>query len=60
MGYAARRRGVDEAYPFDILDGEPSQIDMRPSIAVTVVEVCRRLRAREGIGRVCLSGGTNM
>jgi hydrogenase maturation protein HypF len=74
--------GVDSAYPFDILDSEPWQIDMRPAIqaivrdvlarrqagfvsaafhntvAAIVVEVCRRLRAREGIGRVCLSGGT--
>jgi len=74
--------GVDAAYPFDILDGEPWQIDMRPAIqaivrdvlarrpaglvsaafhntvAAIVVEVCRRLRSSEGIGRVCLSGGT--
>ena len=74
--------GVDAAYPFDILDGEPWQLDMRPAIeaivrdvlaarpggyiaaafhntvAGVVVEVCRRLRAREGIRRVCLSGGT--
>jgi hydrogenase maturation protein HypF len=74
--------GVDATYPFDILDAEPWQIDMRPAIeamvrdvlaarpggyisaafhntvAAIVVEVCRKLRAREGIGRVCLSGGT--
>jgi hydrogenase maturation protein HypF len=28
------------------------------TVAAIVVEVCRRLRARESIGRVCLSGGT--
>jgi len=28
------------------------------TIAAIIVEVCRRLRAAEGIGRVCLSGGT--
>jgi hydrogenase maturation protein HypF len=74
--------GVDAAYPFDILEGDPCQIDMRPAIqaivrdlvaglpgayisaafhntvAGVVVEVCRRLHASEGIGRVCLSGGT--
>ena len=74
--------GVDAGYPFDILDGNPWQIDMRPTIeaivrdvmaarpreymsaafhntvAAIVVEVCGRLRASEGIARVCLSGGT--
>jgi hydrogenase maturation protein HypF len=74
--------GVDATYPFDILSGEPWQVDMRPAIeaivqdvlarrpaglvsaafhntvAAIVVEVCRRLRSSEGIGRVCLSGGT--
>jgi len=74
--------GVEAVYPFDIVDGEAWQIDMRPAIeaivrdvltarpigyisavfhntvAALVVEVCRRLRAGEGIGRVCLSGGT--
>jgi hydrogenase maturation protein HypF len=74
--------GVDAVYPFDIVDAEPWQIDMRPAIeavvgdvlaavpqgcissafhntvAAIVVEVCRRLRATEGLGRVCLSGGT--
>ncbi|MBZ5609296.1 MAG: carbamoyltransferase HypF [Acidobacteriia bacterium] len=74
--------GVDASYPFEISDGEPWQIDVRPAIeaivrdvlarqaigwisaafhntvACIVVEVCRRLRAAEGIGRVCLSGGT--
>jgi hydrogenase maturation protein HypF len=73
---------VDSVYAFDILEGEPWQIDMRPAIeaivrdvvaarpagyvssafhntvAAIVVEVCGRLRAHEGIGRVCLSGGT--
>ena len=28
------------------------------TVAAIVVEVCRRVRDREGIGRVCLSGGT--
>jgi len=28
------------------------------TVAAIVIEVCRRLRSAEGIGRVCLSGGT--
>ena len=79
---ATAAMGIDATYPFDILDGEPWQIDMRPAIqaivqdvlarrtaghisaafhntvAAIVVEVCRRLHSSEGIGRVCLSGGT--
>ena len=74
--------GVDAVYAFDILNGDPWQIDMRPAIeaivrdvlaakpsgyisaafhntvSAIVVEVCGRLRTREGIRRVCLSGGT--
>lgn len=74
--------GLDDLYPFDILDGQPWQIDMRPAVesivrdvlagqpagyiaalfhntvAAIVVEICRRLRAAEGLDRVCLSGGT--
>lgn len=70
------------AYPFEITETEPWQIDMRPAIgaivgdlrrgygpgkisasfhntvATVIVEVCRRLRAQEGLERVCLSGGT--
>ena len=74
--------GVDAAYPFDILDSDPWQIDMRPAmagivrdvlagkprgyisaafhntVAAVIVEVCGRLRDRERIPRVCLSGGS--
>jgi hydrogenase maturation protein HypF len=79
---AIAEAGVDATYPFDISDGDPWQIDMRPAVeaivrdvraarqvgyisaafhntvSAIVVEVCRRVRASDGIGRVCLSGGT--
>jgi len=73
---------VREWYPFEIVSGDPWQIDVRPmieriikdvlagkptgwisaafhnTVAAIIVEICRRLRAAEKIGRVCLSGGT--
>jgi len=73
---------IDASYPFDILAGEPWEIDMRPAIerivrdvqqgepvgvmaakfhntlAKVIGEVCRRLRATDGLNKVCLSGGT--
>jgi hydrogenase maturation protein HypF len=74
--------GMDGGYPFEIGDGEPWQIDMRPvirslvaeigkgittstlaarfhnTLAVMIAGVCRRLREREGLNKICLSGGT--
>ncbi|HVA01524.1 MAG TPA: carbamoyltransferase HypF [Terriglobia bacterium] len=78
----AAEENVDASYPFDILAGEPWEIDMRPAIkhivldiqhgkpvgeiaavfhntlAKVIGEVCQRLRAAEGLNKVCLSGGT--
>jgi hydrogenase maturation protein HypF len=78
---AAARRGVNERYAFEVLDIDPMEIDVRPTIAemvrdlahgrgighisacfhntlaATLVEICQRLRQREGLNRVCLSGG---
>jgi len=78
---AITQPGISEAYEFS-LDGDPIQIDMRPTIEAIVrdvrtsvpqyviasrfhntmsrviVEVCCRIHDREGLDRVCLSGGT--
>ena len=45
----------------DVLAGRPAgwiAAAFHNTIAAIVIEVCRRLRTGEGIGRVCLSGGT--
>ncbi len=76
------QEGIQESYAFQIGQGDPWEIDMRPTIeaivgevrqrkeagyiaakfhntvAAVIVEVCRGLREREGLNRVCLSGGT--
>lgn len=76
------RPGIDQQYPFQITEGDPLQVDFRPTIealvhdvscsrpaeliascfhntiAAVIVEVCRRIRKLENLGRVCLSGGT--
>ena len=73
---------LERRYPFHVDDGEPAQIDMRPTIegivqdlarskpagyiagcfhntvAAVILEVCRNIRKRDQLSRVCLSGGT--
>jgi hydrogenase maturation protein HypF len=54
-------RPAIEAIVRDVLAGLPGgyiSAVFHNTVAAIVVEVCSRLRAREGIGRVCLSGGT--
>jgi len=76
------RPGIDEQYPLQVNEGDPLQIDFRPTIkaivrdvscsrpavliascfhntiAAVAVEVCCRIRQRDNLNRVCLSGGT--
>lgn len=76
------RPGIDGQYPFQINEGDPMQVDFRPTIEVIVrdvscsrpavliascfhntiaavaLEVCCRIRQRDNLNRVCLSGGT--
>jgi hydrogenase maturation protein HypF len=78
----AAQEGIEDFYPFQIDPDEPWEIDVRPVIESTVIdleqgepngtiaarfhntlsvivaEVCRRLRERENLNRVCLSGGS--
>jgi hydrogenase maturation protein HypF len=73
---------LEQRYPFNVDEGEPAQVDMRPmiqnivqdlarskpagyiaarfhnTVAAAIVEVCRGIRKREQLKRVCLSGGT--
>lgn len=73
---------VERAYPFEISNGEPMQVDVRPmikaivdelphshhvgeiaaafhnTVASIIVETCLLIRKRDGLDRVCLSGGT--
>jgi hydrogenase maturation protein HypF len=73
---------VEQRYPFNVDEGEPAQVDMRPmienivedlsrskpaghiaacfhnTVAAAIVEVCRSIRQRDQLKRVCLSGGT--
>ena len=78
----AAQEGIEDFYPFQIDPDEPWEIDVRPVIESTVIdleqgepkgtiaarfhntlsvivaEVCRKLRERENLNRVCLSGGS--
>ena len=73
---------LEQRYPFNVDEGEPAQVDMRPmienivedlsrskpaghiaacfhnTVAAAIVEVCRSIRQRDQLKRVCLSGGT--
>ena len=54
-------RPAIEAIVRDVLAAKPGghiSAAFHNTIAAVIVEVCRRLRRSEGIGRVCLSGGT--
>jgi hydrogenase maturation protein HypF len=54
-------RPAIEAMVRDVLAARPAgyiSAAFHNTVAAVVVEVCRRLRAAEGIDRVCLSGGT--
>ncbi len=74
--------GIEDAYPFEVEEGDPAQVDLRPTIraivrdlrrsqltgviasrfhntmAAVIADVCKRIRARDHLHRVCLSGGT--
>jgi len=54
-------RPAIESIVRDVLAGRPASYIaalFHNTVAAIVVEVCRRLRAAEGLDRVCLSGGT--
>jgi hydrogenase maturation protein HypF len=79
---AAAESGIDDRYEFEIEEGEPAILDLRPvivsiakdissgrrvgqtsarfhnTLSAAIGEMCSRIGSRDGVNRVCLSGGS--